>query len=126
MQISIDQGEGHQIYSYENKTVTIADQKYNSSLIITANKIITPWPVDSLQQLTEANCQPLLELGINILVLGTGDTQQFLDSHMLVYFAANHIGVEVMDTAAACRTYNVLMAEQRQVAAALIIDKTPK
>lgn len=122
MQISIDHGEGHQIRSYQDKIITIDEQPYNCSLIVTANKIISPWPIQSVSQMKPTDCQVFIDLGITILVLGTGEQQHFLDNKLLVHLAAHKIGVEVMNTAAACRTYNVLAAEMRKVAAALIID----
>ncbi len=122
MQISIDHGQGYQIHSYQNKIITIGEHHYTSNIIVTADKIISPWAIQFIQQLTPADCQIFTELDITVLIVGTGEQQQFLDAQLLAYFASYRIGVEVMNTAAACRTFNVLAAEQRKVAAALIID----
>ena len=122
MQISIDQGEGHQIRSYQDHSITIDEQTYSNSLIVTTDKIIFPWAVNQLSDIGEDDCRMIVELEINILVLGTGQLQQFLNPDLLIFFANHKIGVEVMTTAAACRTYNVLMSEQRRVAAALLLE----
>ena len=63
----------------------------------------------------------VLDLGPEILVLGTGERQVFPEPQVIVALAARGIGLEVMDNGAACRTYNILLAEGRKVALALIM-----
>ena len=68
-----------------------------------------------------ADLEPLLGLAPEVVLLGTGARQHFPDAQVLRILHQQRIGVEVMDTSAACRTYNVLVTEGRSVAAALIV-----
>jgi uncharacterized protein len=81
-----------------------------------------PWLVASMAELTLDSLAPVLALGKNagFLLLGTGATQIFPDPAMRQAFATAGLGLEAMDTGAACRTYNVLLGEERVFATALI------
>jgi uncharacterized protein len=98
-----------------------ADQIYTHSVIITPDILITDWPPQTVAELTAAHLQKISELKPNILLIGTGATLVFPDLTVYGALINQGIGVEIMDTAAACRTYNALTAENRIVAAALII-----
>ena len=90
-------------------------------MILTATVIIEGWRPASVQDLTAADLEPVLGLAPEVVLLGTGAHQQFPDSAILRILYEQRIGVEIMDTSAACRTYNVLVSEGRSVAAALIV-----
>jgi uncharacterized protein len=81
-----------------------------------------PWPVASMAELTLDSLAPVFALGkaAGFLLLGTGATQIFPDPSLRQAFAAAGLGLEAMDTGAACRTYNVLLGEERVFATALI------
>jgi uncharacterized protein len=81
-----------------------------------------PWPVASMGEVTAESLAPVLSLGgdAGFLLLGTGATQIFPSPHLRQAFAAAGLAIEAMDTGAACRTYNVLLGEERVFAAALI------
>ena len=74
-----------------------------------------------MDALREEDLQYLAGLGVEIVLLGTGECLRFLHPRLLQSLAQARVGVEVMDTRAACRTYNILVAEGRKVAAALIL-----
>jgi uncharacterized protein len=84
--------------------------------------LILDWVPQSLAELQAQHFEALHNFDVQMLLLGTGARLRFPDSRHLAPLYERGIGVEVMDTPAACRTYNILMAEGRQVAAALLID----
>jgi len=109
------------VRSYGPGQLRIGERTHSTSLIVTAKAIIAPWRPATAQELTTADLEPLLGLAPEVVLLGTGARQQFPDVQVLRILHQQRIGVEVMDTSAACRTYNVLVTEGRNVAAALIV-----
>jgi len=91
------------------------------SLILTGRHVITEWEPNQLPELTAAHMEVVLSLDPELVLLGTGARQQFPAMDILTTFHRAQIGIEVMDTAAACRTFNILVAEGRHVAAALLM-----
>jgi uncharacterized protein len=81
---------------------------------------ILPWPIASFETIEEATLTALLQWQPEVVLLGTGDRQRFLHPRLLRGLTARGVGIDPMDTRAACRTYNILMAEGRQVLAALL------
>ncbi|MGB6976931.1 MAG: Mth938-like domain-containing protein [Gammaproteobacteria bacterium] len=123
MLLTQDSPQGkYQIRNYQPGSITINDTVYTESLIVTLTTLITPWPPRSVAELSQAHLTPLLELHPAIVLLGTGPSGKFLSPALLAPLFNQQIGVEVMDTAAACRTFTVLTAEGRNVAAALLIE----
>jgi len=88
-------------------------------LIVTPERLL-PWNVAGFDALEEADFQVFVDLNLEILLLGTGPRQRFPHPRLTRALAAKRVGVEAMDLHAACRTYNILMAEERRVAAALL------
>ena len=112
---------GYAITAYEDGRVIINELAFARSLIVTPQALVENWPPASLAELAEDHLRQVLELGPEVILLGTGSRLAFPDSALLNPLMRGRIGLEVMDTAAACRTYNILMAEGRRVAAALIL-----
>lgn len=108
------------VRSYGAGQIRIGEKTYDTSLIVNAGTILAPWRPSSAAELTSVDLEPLLGLGPEVVLLGTGARQQFPDTQVLRLLYEQGIGVEIMDTSAACRTYNVLVTEGRNVAAALI------
>ena len=104
---------------YGDGYVLVNGQRRDSSLIVTPEQLL-PWSAAGFDALTEADFQTILELRPEILLLGTGPKQRFPHPRLTKALAAQRIGVEAMDLQAACRTYNILMAEERRVVAALL------
>jgi len=100
--------------------VTINQIRYEQSLIVLPDRIID-WESRTLEQLKPEHFAFLLSLQPEMVLLGTGPMLRFPHPSLTKMLTAAGIGVEVMDTQAACRTYNILMAEGRRVAAALVI-----
>lgn len=91
------------------------------SVIITPRSLIRDWPPQRLEDIEEHHFETLIELQPEIVLLGSGGTLRWPEPHLTAALQSRRIGVEVMDTAAACRTYNILMADERNVAAALLM-----
>lgn len=120
MKISLDNGTGsYRITAYSPGRITINEEVIESAVILSANGF-RPWQVESIDTLTASLMMLALEDRPDILLLGTGQIQQFPSPAIMKPIAAAGTGLEVMDTAAACRTYNVLMSEDRHVVAALL------
>jgi len=94
--------------------------RHAGSLIVAADAPVQPWAVGGVEQLSAADFAPVIALGPEILLVGTGAAQRFLAPALAVALASAGMGFEVMDTAAACRTYNILMAEGRRVVGAFL------
>lgn len=101
--------------------ITINGVVYSRSLIVMAGKIIDDWEPRSLEALRPDHFAVLADLELEIVVLGTGATLRFPAPAITAPLIESSIGLEVMDTAAACRTYDILLAENRRVAAALLM-----
>jgi uncharacterized protein len=109
------------ITGYDENYIGVNNQRYQQSLIVMAQQLDTEWPVSEFAQITEVQMAELANLNPEVVLLGTGQKHQFL--HPKIYQALTQKGIplECMTTAAACRTYNILMSEGRNVLAALII-----
>jgi uncharacterized protein len=101
--------------------VAVNSVRYESSLVVLPDRIVQDWNVQNFESLAQRDIDALALLKPELVLLGTGDRLRFPDSRLLSSLAAARIGAEVMDTRAACRTYNILAEEGRNVAAALII-----
>lgn len=87
---------------------------------MSANRLITEWPVTNPGALSADHIRQILELDPEIVLIGTGNHQVFLDPEMLMHFYQRSVGVETMTTQAACHTFNLLVSENRNVVAALL------
>jgi uncharacterized protein len=108
--------------AYGDGYVAVNHEKHHANLILLPESIVTTWTSANFDSLAESDMQKLLELGTEIILLGTGNRLRFPPGKLLRPFAPAGIGLEVMDLQAACRTYNILAAEGRKVAAALLFD----
>ena len=110
------------VTGYDDRGVEINAERFEFSLIVMPEAAPRPWNVASFEALTAAHFDQIEEDKPDVVILGTGATQRFVHPRLITSLAARHIGVESMDSKAACRTYNVLMGEGRKVTLALIID----
>ena len=106
---------------YGEGYVMVNAVRHERSLVVLPDRPVESWPVSGVGALREDDLQFLAGLGVEIVLLGTGESLRFLHPRLLQPLAQARVGVEVMDTRAACRTYNILVAEGRKVAAALIL-----
>lgn len=94
---------------------------YASSVIVTRDRVIDAWRPAPLERLAIEDFAVLLEQPPEVLLLGTGRSQRMPPPALFAAFAARGIGLEAMDNRAACRTYNLLLSEYRNVAAAILL-----
>ena len=110
------------VTAYDESGVDINLKRFTHSLLVLPEVAPTAWPVGSFEALTSDDFKQLEALQPDVIILGTGTRQRFAHPRLTVALTARRIGVECMDNQAACRTYNILMAEGRKVALALIFD----
>ena len=122
MKLHLTTAENHNlITAYGAGYVEINKQKYAQNLIVMANQLILDWQMVDLASLSTAHFDELIELKPELVLFGTGEKHQFLHPKVYQNLTAQGIPLECMTTAAACRTYNILMSEDRNVAAALLV-----
>lgn len=95
-------------------------ERYERSVVVLAEAVREDWPVASFDELSETHFAYFLELKPDVVLLGTGARQRFAHPRLYRALTDTGIGVECMDTHAACRTYNILVAEGRKVVAAIL------
>ena len=113
-------GATTRITSYGPGYFAIGDRIVHQGIIVCANGTVETWTPAVLADLDERNVQQIISHGPEVVLLGTGARQQFPPPELLRPFVENGLGLEVMDTAAACRTFNVLASENREVVAGLL------
>jgi len=102
--------------------VAVNGERHAGSLVVTPDAVRPDWGQGGLTGLTEADFDYFLALTPEVVLLGTGARQQFVHPRLYRALTAARIGVECMDNAAVCRTYNILVAEDRRVVAAILAD----
>ncbi|MDK9705295.1 MAG: Mth938-like domain-containing protein [Sulfuritalea sp.] len=110
------------ITAYDAGYIAVNGRRLTRSFLLTPRRMVEDWPPASFDALTEADLGAVAELACPIVLLGTGARQRFPAPVLLRPLIERQMGVEVMDSFAVCRTYNILMAEGRDVAAALIVE----
>lgn len=122
MKMSLDTGTAsYRIKAYAEGSITINETAYTGDLIVMPEHLVESWESAPVADLEPAHFEVLKQHEPEIVLLGTGRCQRFPSARLLAELGRQGIGLEVMDTAAACRTYNVLMSEDRRVAAALMM-----
>jgi uncharacterized protein len=106
---------------YGEGYVMVNAVRYERSLLVLPDRPVADWGVSGVEALREQDLEFLAGLGVEIVLLGTGESLRLLHPRRLQSLTRAGVGVEVMDTPAACRTYNILVAEGRNVAAALML-----
>ena len=108
------------IRRYGSDYIVVGEREIRSSCIVSAAGL-EPWLPRSVEELAVEHLAPLFELAPEVVVLATGATQKFPRAALRAEFATRRIGLEVMEIGAACRTYNVLVGEERRVVAAVLL-----
>jgi len=107
--------------AYGDGYVSINDQRYERSIVVAPDQPVADWDAQTFETLTPSAFQTVLRLNPEIVLLGTGERLRFPRPALTRVLVEASVGFEAMDTKAACRTYNILMAEGRQVVAAILI-----
>ena len=120
MKFSLSDDSALAIQSYHPGGFKIGGRELQGSQLLFSDQQPTRWPVASMENLQEIDLQALQQSQADTVIIGTGSTLVFPADELLAGFFSRQIGVEIMDTAAACRTYNILLGEGRNVSAGLI------
>ena len=124
MKLHLTQPEGQNlITSYGAGYVEINRKRYEHSLVVLPDSIITDWQATDFDSLTAGHFEKLAELKPEVVLLGTGAKHRFIHPKLTKALTETGVSVECMDTAAACRTYNILMSEGRLVAVGLLLNE---
>ena len=121
MQLNLDESNGLVIQSFIAGELRINNKALSHHVILTADEIICEWSPPAIEDLSIADFRLLLDRDPEVILFGTGTVQQFPDGALTTEILRRGVGFEVMNTSAACRTFNVLVSEHRRVVAALMI-----
>lgn len=122
MKLTPDASTGYSIHSYDAEWININGQRHTESILLSANQGPYAWNCRSFDDLSPSHFERLIDFKPEMVVFGSGNRLQFPPAHWLQSLYARRIGVETMDTQAACRTFNFLVAEGRVVVAALLLE----
>ena len=111
------------VRSVDEHGIRINDDLWTETIALTHQKVMPDWPSKAVQELLLEDFALLLEEKPELVLLGTGRRNEFPPRDLVFGFARMGVGLEVMETSAAARTFNVLAGEGRQVAAVLILDE---
>ena len=110
------------ITGYGDGYVEINQTPYAHAVLLSSDGAISAWPVESFDSLKASDFDPMITLKPELILIGTGSRQRFPKPELLKSLISAKIGFEIMDSQAACRTYNILVGEGRQVLLALIVE----
>ena len=115
------QEEGYVITAYDIDSVSINGKIFSQSLVIANAQLNDNWNISSIELLTPGHIDQVLSFEPELIIIGTGNKLIFPAVEIYASIIEHGIGVDFMDTGAACRTYNILMSEGRDVVAGLIL-----
>ncbi|HEX4884728.1 MAG TPA: Mth938-like domain-containing protein [Casimicrobiaceae bacterium] len=121
MKFHLSQGEGHRVTGTGAGWVRVDADEHRSSFLLAPDAIVSPWAAGGFDALVPEDFAAVVALRPEIVLLGTGARQRFPHPRLYAALSGAHVGVEVMDTPAAARTYNIIAAEGRRVVAALLL-----
>ena len=110
-----DPNNDNTITSYGPGWIKIAQRKINNPCVVTRTTLTTDSLPSNITNLGMQNIEPIVSMSPEVVIIGTGEKQLFLDQKISSILTNQRIGVEYMDTAAACRSFNILLAEERSV-----------
>lgn len=123
MKMALDNPSGvNVIRSYEPGRVQIREKVFTRSLIVSPDRLLPDWQATAPGALRATHLRPIIDLRPEVVLLGTGEIQVFPEAAIFTALMDLGIGFEIMDNAAACRTYNILIAEDRRAALALVLN----
>jgi len=123
MKFHLSVNSGQNIFTAHGEGyVQVNDQRYERPLIVTPEQVLSDWPARSFAALTETDFSHFLSLKPEVILLGTGNQHRFAHPQLYRALTSAGISVEFMSTPAACRTYNILAAEDRKVVAGILFE----
>lgn len=121
MHINLESTEQHAVQAYSDDKIQINSIVYDNSLIVSKEEIITDLAIKNIQDIDDQYFDLLIKLNPEIVVIGHKNTGKFPPMKIISQLSQHRIGIECMSIGAACRTYNVLLSENRSVIAGFII-----
>lgn len=121
MKFQADISNANAISGYGSGWITLGQEKFTSSIIINSAGQRIQWDCSKFEDLCAEHFQQIMAMDIELLIFGSGEQLRFPPAQYLQALYTQRIGVETMDTRAACRTYNFVIGEGRKVAAALLL-----
>jgi len=115
-------GERNVIKRCESGAITINENTFDHSVIVTPGQVVDHWRPGSIDDLTAEDMNRVADLGVELVILGTGARQVFPPTPTLRPLVDASLGYEIMDSGAAARTYNIVASEGRNVAAAILVE----
>ncbi len=115
------QEDGYVITAYDDNSVSINAKKFSQSLVVASTRLHENWDIADIELLTSSHIELVLSFQPELIIIGTGNSLVFPAVEIYSGIIEHGIGVDFMDTGAACRTYNILMSEGRDVVAGLIL-----
>ena len=115
------QDEGYVITAYDNNSISINGKTFSKSLIVATRQLEENWDITAIESLQANHINQVLSFKPELIIIGTGNRLVFPAVETYSAIIQLGIGVDFMDTRAACRTYNILMSEGRDVVAGLIL-----
>lgn len=125
MKLHADKRDSQSVTAYGEGWIAVNGQRHSHSLVLASSGQLVPWGCQRFEDLTEAHFSELtgaMPDAPELVIFGSGAKLRFVPPALLRSLMGQRIGVETMDTAAACRTYNILASEGRRVVAALLIE----
>jgi uncharacterized protein len=122
MKFHLSTAQGNMFTGHGEDYVRLGVIEYRDNLLVTSEHVVRGWAHGGFDALTEADFAAVVELKPEVVLLGTGKSLRFPHPRLTRALTDAGIGVEVMDTPAACRTFNILAAEGRRVAAAVLLE----
>jgi len=123
MKFHLSSGQGHTFTGHGPGYVRLGVVEYRDNVLVTPEQIVEGWAPGGFEQLTESDFAALAALRPEVALLGTGAALRFPHPRLTRPLVEAGIGLEVMDTPAACRTFNILASEGRRVAAGVLLDR---
>lgn len=123
MKLHAEKSSGNYIQSVTAEAVLINGTSYTGPVIVSTDRIIAGWTPRPIADLELDDFAAALDLEPEVILFGTGATHRFAGNRLMTAIMSRGVGFEVMATSAACRTYNVLIAEDRRVVAALLVGR---
>jgi uncharacterized protein len=125
MDLSLDRPEGYLfVRRVGARSITLIDRELDKSFLLAPDRAIENWSIDAASTLDASHVEAVLALQPELVILGTGERQIFPAAAFMAGFLRKGIGIEVMDNAAAARTYNLLAGEGRRVVAGFILPSS--
>lgn len=114
----------NKIISYSDDSFQLKDKLITSNLVISNDRLIENWTIDSYCNLATQHLDEFISWQPEIILIGTGTVPSFPNPDLITYVTSRSIGLEIMDTGAACRSYNLLLNEGRNVVAILFLSNS--